>query len=150
MGSFLGEIACKLDDKSRLSVPAKFLKQMPSESSHAFVLNRGLDRCLVLYTLPEWASLTADMEKLNLYDEEHRRFMRLFFRGATDIELDSGNRILLPKRLLDYANIHRDVMLIGYMNRIEIWANDQYEEEMDIDPADFSRLAASVMTNKTS
>lgn len=143
--SFLGEIACKIDPKNRLAMPARFIKQMPTDYATTFVVNRGIEKCLTLYPLPEWNNIVQDLEKLNLYDSEARMFARLFFRGATELILDEQNRILLPKRLLEHANIDKDIVLVGYLNRIEIWSEQEYDDLMNIDAETYKQMANKIM-----
>lgn len=145
MYGFLGEIECKIDPKGRLAMPGRFIKQMPAEDNSGFVINRGIEKCLTLYTLPEWDKVSRELEVLNLYDAEQRLFLRQFFRGATEVMFDASNRILLPKRLKDYAGIENDVILLGYFNRIEIWATNVYDEVMEVDAGNFAALANKVM-----
>jgi len=148
MHGFLGEIECKLDPKGRLAMPGRFLKQMPPDNNGGFVVNRGIEKCLTLYTLPEWDRVSKELETLNLYDAAQRLFLRQFFRGATEVMFDGNNRILLPKRLLDYAGIETDVVLLGYFNRIEIWSTQVYDEVMEVDAANFANLANQVMSKQ--
>ncbi|QQS31246.1 MAG: division/cell wall cluster transcriptional repressor MraZ [Sphingobacteriales bacterium] len=145
MSGFLGEIDCKIDLKGRLVMPVRFTKQMPAENNTGFVVNRGIEKCLTLYTFPEWERVTKELEDLNFYNTEQIRFVRQFFRGANEVMLDSNNRLLLPKRLLDYAEIESDVILLGYFNRIEIWSSKIYDEVMDVDPVKFASLANTIM-----
>lgn len=144
--SFLGEIACKIDPKNRLAMPARFIKQMPLDFATTFVANRGIEKCLTLYTLPEWNRIVQELEALNLYDSAERMFARLFFRGATELNLDEQNRFLLPKRLLDYADIDKEVVLVGYLNRIEIWSEIEYNALMNIDPDTYREMANKIMS----
>lgn len=148
MQGFLGEVESTLDDKGRILLPAKFLKQMPAENSDAFVINRGIEKCLVLYTLPEWQNTVQGMEHLNEFSVENRLFLRQFFRGATELNLDSQKRLLIPRRLCAYAAIQKEVILLGYFNKIEIWDSAEYEKTMQIQPEDYSDLANKVMNFK--
>lgn len=150
MQGFLGEISCKIDPKGRLTMPARFVKQLPPENGINLVVNRGIEKCLVLYTMPEWSRVTQEMEHLNMYNSEERLFARLFFRGASELELDDSNRLLLPKRLMEYAEIDKDVVLVGYLNRIEIWAEQVYEQFVNIDAESFAVLADKVMNKPAS
>ena len=145
MAGFLGEISCKLDSKFRLNVPAMFIKQLPPECNDRFVINRGIEKCLTLYTVNEWNKVTSEMEGLNTYDPVKRKFLRQFFRGATEVPIDGQNRILLPKRLVQYAGLQKEVVLLGYFNRIEIWSSQYFDDFMDIDPEEFAELANKVM-----
>lgn len=148
MIGFLGEIACKLDSKGRLSFPAKLLKQLSAMSEHAdrLVINRGFDSCLILYTLETWKKETEKMRQLNRFNRKQRRFYRLFIGGANDVKLDANHRLLVPKLLMSYAGLEKEVILSGQEDRIELWDKSIYEEEMSISVEDFSDLAHEVMT----
>ncbi len=145
MLQFLGEYNCKLDDKGRLRMPAPLLKQMEGMVEAGFVLNRGFEKCLVLYPKTSWANITAEIQKLNLYVKKNRDFVRYFFRGASELEIDSSQRLLLPKSLSDYAEVDKEVILFAYFDRIEIWAKEQYDNFLDEEPQDFADLAEEVM-----
>ena len=145
MAGFRGEVDCKMDSKGRVLMPAIFLRQMLPEMGNAMVINRGIEKCLTLYTLAEWERVTAEMQSLNMYDIQHRRFIRQFSRGATDIIIDKNNRFLIPKRLIEYAGLSKELILLGYNNQIEIWDKAAYDAAMDIDPEDYAQLANKVM-----
>ncbi len=145
MLSFLGEIECKVDAKGRITMPAKLLKLLPEEYRTQFVINRGIERCLTLYTIPEWGKVVKKMQPLNNFNPKNRRFLRQFFGGATDITLDGNNRLLLPKRLISYASLGKSVVLLGYFDKIEIWDSAAYDAMMEIDPEEYAILANEVM-----
>jgi MraZ protein len=145
MLQFLGEYNCKLDDKGRLRMPAPLLKQMEGMVEAGFVLNRGFEKCMVLYPKSAWAAITEEIQKLNLYVKQNRDFVRYFFRGATELEIDSSQRINLPKNLSEYAEVDKEVILFAYFDRVEIWAKEQYDSLMDDEPHDFAALAEEVM-----
>ena len=149
MSGFLGEIKGKIDAKGRIVMPARFLKQMPENQNHTFVLNRGIEQCLTLYTLSEWQKVMGEMKKLNLYGQKQRLFYR-FFARAFELTLDATNRLLLPKDLLAYAQIEQEALLLGLpeQNRIEIWNPTNFENLMDFSSEDFAKLANDVMGNQ--
>src|ERR1051326_8172265 len=128
MTRFLGEFECKLDDKGRFILPAPLKKQVPQEVEERFVVNRGFEKCLVLYPLNEWNRITDELNKLNTYQKQAREFVRYFYRGATELALDGSSRLLLPKRLLEYAGITKEIVVFAHANKIEIWAADLYEK----------------------
>jgi MraZ protein len=99
----------------------------------------------MLYTEEVWDQITNDINALNLYVKKNRDFVRYFYRGANKVVMDSADRILLAKRLLEYAEIERDVILLAYNNRIEIWSAEQYDQLLEEEPDDFSGLAEGVM-----
>jgi MraZ protein len=145
MAIFLGEFECRLDAKARIALPAALRKQLPVEAECRFVINRGFERHLVLYPLNEWQRVSAELSRLNLYVKKNRDFVRYFHRGATELELDGSGRLLLPRRLLDYAGIRDRVVLLAYANRIECWDATLYENLLTDEPADFARLAEEIM-----
>jgi MraZ protein len=143
--NLIGEFECRLDDKSRVILPAGLKKQISPEAKDRFVINRGFENCLVLYPMNEWKGTSEEINRLNLYNRKNRNFARYFYRGATELTLDNANRLLLPKQLLSYAGIVRDVVLFAFSNRIEVWARDKYEKLMTDEPEDFALLAEEVM-----
>lgn len=146
MPSFLGEYECKIDSKGRLSIPAALRKQIPDEAGDRLVVNRGFDQCLVLYTRQDWQKETEKLSGLNAFNKKDRTFIRLFNNGATELQVDNASRILLPKKLQEYAEIETDAVLFAYGNKIEIWSLKHYQEQLNIDPDDFAALAEEVMS----
>ena len=145
MANFLGEFECRLDSKARIALPAALRKQLPVEAESRFVVNRGFERHLALYPLNEWQRVSAEINRLNLFVKKNRDFVRYFHRGATELELDASGRLLLPRRLLEYAGISETVILLAYANRIECWDAVVYEGLLSDEPADFARLAEEIM-----
>ena len=128
-------------------IPAALKKQLPPESNERFVINRGFEKHLVLYPQSEWAKITSGVNTLNPFVEANRIFQRNFYRGATELTLDSGNRILLPKTLIDYASLQKDVVVFAYINKIEIWSEESYEKQLSPEPENMAKLAEEVMKN---
>jgi len=145
MSHFLGEFDCKLDAKGRMMIPSSLKKQLPEAEREGLVINRGFEKHLVIYTKKEWDSITEELSKLNAYEKKSRDFIRYFTRGATELSLDSANRILFPKALMEYAGISGEVVLSCVLNKIEVWAKDAYESQMDNEPENFANLAEEVM-----
>lgn len=148
MSQFLGEYECKLDPKGRLMLPAGLKKQLSPEAQDRFVINRGFEKCLVLYPLNEWKIISEEVNQLNLYAKKNREFARYFFRGASELALDGTSRLLLPKSLLEYASIEKDLVLFAYSNRIEVWSKAGYDAMLNDEPEDFANLAEEVMGKK--
>jgi len=147
MSHFLGEFDCKLDAKGRMMIPSSLKKQLPEAEREGLVINRGFEKHLVIYTKKEWDSITEELSKLNSYEKKSRDFIRYFTRGATELSLDSANRILLPKALMEYAGINAEVVLSCVLNKIEVWAKDAYDSQLDNEPENFANLAEEVMGN---
>ena len=148
MPQFIGEYECKIDAKGRISLPAGLRKQIPDETLERLVVNRGFDDCLVVYTRAEWLKETEKLNGLNSFNKAERNFIRLFNNGATEIQVDSASRILIPKKLQEYAAIKDDIVLFAYANKIEIWSKANYYKQLNISPDEFSALAETVMNPK--
>ena len=148
MPGFIGEFPCTMDAKGRFNVPSALLRQIPAKEQKRFVVHRGIEKHLVLYTKKEWEKISAEVNELNLYITKNREFIRKFNRGATEVELDTTSRLLLPKSLMEYAGIDRDIVLFAYGNRVEIWSEKGYEKMLKEDKADFATLAEEVMGKK--
>ena len=145
MGHLLGEFECKIDAKGRFMLPSALKKQLEHGDQDRFVVNRGFENNLTLYPMSEWLNISREVNSLNLYNKKNREFVRYFFRGATELRLDAAGRLLLPRSLVDYGGIGREVVLFAYGNRIEIWAREAYENMLASEPDDFSSLAEEVM-----
>jgi len=148
MSGFLGEYECKLDGKGRIKVPVALIRQFPVEAAGKFVINRGFEPHLVLYPKNEWEKITVDIDNLNHYNKQTREFRRFFYRGATELILDAVDRLLLPKALLEWAKIDREVILFAHTNMIEIWNKNTYNSLLSDEPEDFANLAENVMGTK--
>lgn len=142
---FLGEFEVKADAKGRVKLPAALIRQIGEGASLSFVLNRGFEDCLVLYTKEQWEVETEKLSALNPYDKRHRQFMRQYFRGATQLTADASDRILLPKQLAAYAGLSKEIILFAHMDKVEIWDKQRYEDELNVDSDDYADLANDVM-----
>lgn len=147
MTNYIGEFACKVDAKGRVMMPAGLLKQFPADLRESFVINRSVfQRCLVLYPMDLWNETMQDLGKLNRFVKENDDFVRLFTNGAVKVEVDATNRILLPKRLAEYASIASDLVFTANLNKIEIWSAQGHDSVMGAFDADsFAQLAERVM-----
>jgi len=145
MPQLLGEYECKIDAKGRMRLPSMLLKQLGVEGEMTFVINRGIEKHLNLYPKTVWDVLVQKVNKLNPYVRKNREFIRYFFRGANEVVTDASDRVLLTKRLQEYAGIDKEVILFAVNDRIEIWSKERYDNFMDEEPIDFSDLAEEVM-----
>jgi MraZ protein len=145
MAHFIGEFECKLDPKGRIMLPAGLKKQLSPAAQEKFVINMGFEKHLTLYPMNEWEIISSDVNKLNLFVKKNRVFHRMFNNGATELALDSTSRLLLPKELMKYAGIDKEVVLFAYANRIEIWSKQEYDRMLADESVDFAALAEYVM-----
>jgi MraZ protein len=148
MTTFIGEYTCKLDSKGRLMLPVAFKKQNNSSIQDRFVIKKDIfENCLILYPIDEWERQTTLIRrKLNPYNKEHNTFLRRFFKGMAELMLDSNNRILVPKRLLDEVKADKEIVMAGQMGKIEIWAKDQYDS-VNVGNDEFVSMAEKIMEN---
>jgi MraZ protein len=149
MIGFLGEYEATLDPKGRFLLPAGFKKQLPEEGGNLFVINRGFEKCLSLYPMISWEPIYERISKLNDFDHKVREFRRYFLNGATQLELDSAGRLLIPSNLKDHAGLGKDIVLVAAVNKIEVWDKSKYQQFFEsFSPETFSRLAEQVMSDK--
>ena len=150
MISFLGEYDATIDAKGRFLLPAGLKKQLPENDSAQFVINRGFEKCLTLYPLQSWNPLFSKISKLNDFNPKVREFRRYFLNGATQVETDTANRILIPKNLMEHAGLKKDIVLVSALNKIEIWDKQQYQQFFETFTAEtFSDLANEVMNDNS-
>lgn len=142
---FLGEYEIKIDDKGRLRLPAGLKKQMSPAANGRFVVNRGFEKSLEIYPFDVWEKTRAKVEKLNNFNKKNRQFIRAFLGGATELVLDTADRINIPKHLLEYADISGEAILTPGKHTLELWNKKRYEAELDLDSDNFSELAESVL-----
>jgi len=148
MSFFTSEYDCKLDAKGRLALPSKVRAALPSGASEELVLRRGFEPCLVLYPMLEYKKIYSKVKGLSEFTEEYRKVQRSFFRRNADVELDSAGRINIPKKMMEFANLEKEVTLVGLGNRIEIWNPDQYENYLIQDPNEYSKMAEKFLTEE--
>ena len=140
-----GEYECKLDAKGRLRMPSTLLRQLGGAGPFTFFVNRGFEKCLVIYPEKVWEENLEKINALNVYRTQDRNFIRYFFRGVCDVSTDGADRILINKNLLSYAGINREVILFAYLDRIEMWDQQSYFAWLEKQPADFAGLADQVL-----
>jgi len=145
MTNLIGEYECKVDAKGRLMVPAGLRKQFSPEAEGKLFVKRGIEKCLELYQKHDWESVSEKVSSLNQFVKKNRVFARKFISGATQLELDSVGRVNLPKNLLEYAGVEKELVLFAYGNKIEIWDKAAYDAELDMSDDDFAGLAEEVM-----
>lgn len=145
MKSLIGEYGCKLDGKGRFLIPSGLRKQLPDDQQEAFVMNRGLDECLVLYPIKIWEKELDRIQSRNQYVKKNRAFTRWFLNGATPITLDSSSRVLIPRRLCEYAGLEKEIVLVAQIDKIEIWDKLKYEKWFEEPDYNFEKLAEEVM-----
>lgn len=129
---FMGEYNHTIDAKGRLIVPSRFREIL----GDAFVVTKGLDGCLFVYDNEEWKLFEEKLRALPITNKEARQFVRFFLAGAAEVEVDKQGRILIPNVLREFAEITKDVVLVGVGSRIEIWSRERFEETASFEDMD--------------
>ncbi|MBB3127354.1 MraZ protein [Paenibacillus rhizosphaerae] len=137
----MGEYQHSLDDKGRVTIPAKFRELLGS----SFVVTRGLDQCLFVYPMNEWQILEQKLKSLSLMKSDARAFTRFFFSGATECEWDKQGRVNLPGNLRQYAKLEKECVVLGVSNRVEIWSKDTWEEYFQQSEETFNDIAEKLV-----
>ncbi|WP_179333478.1 division/cell wall cluster transcriptional repressor MraZ [Winogradskyella costae] len=146
MNSFIGTYECKADAKGRLMIPAVLKKQLSAALQDGFVLKRAVfQSCLELYPMSEWNKMMEKINKLNRFKKKNNDFIRRFTAGVKIVEVDSAGRLLIPKDLIGFSGITKEVVLASAVNILEIWDKDKYEQAIDDAAEDFADLAEEVM-----
>ena len=123
---FMGEFHHNIDEKSRLIIPSKFR----SELGETFIITKGLDKCLFIYSKTEWDKIMQKVSTLQFTKKNVRAFERAFIGGASTIEFDKQGRINITSPLVHYANIQKECVIIGVNERLEIWSLEEFNNYM--------------------
>ena len=146
MPSFKGQYEHSVDNKGRVSFPAKLRKALNPQAQERFTILRGLEPCLYLYPEDEWQKVEDQLSQINSFTKEGRTVKRNFLRFAVDIDLDNQNRIPLPSQLTDWADIDGKAIFIGSGERIEIWSPEKLDEiDAGLDFESYQELFERVM-----
>ncbi len=129
-----------------MSIPAKLRKSLNPEANETFIMTRGTAKCIDLYPLDVWNELTFNqLNKLNTFQTKHSMFIRMFLNQAAEDKLDSQARLLIPKRLIEYAEIDREVYILGVLKKIELWNPKIYEQYIKENESLYEEIANEVM-----
>lgn len=146
MLNLIGTFDCKADAKGRVLVPSGLKKQLNSVVDSGFVVKRAVFQpCLELYPMGEWQKLMKKMEGLNRFNRKNNDFIRRFTAGVRSVELDAAGRLLIPRDLLLFAGIEKEITLSSSINIVEIWNKQRYEKAISDAAVDFADLAEEVM-----
>lgn len=150
MLNLIGTYECKADVKGRVMVPAPLKKQLATVAPEGFVIKRAVFQpCLEIYPMKEWDALMLKMGELNRFNRKNNDFIRRFTAGVKTVELDATGRLLIPKDLLSFAGINKEIVFSSAINIVEVWDKEKYEQAIDDAASDFADLAEEVMGNKS-
>ena len=139
---FMGEYHHNIDDKGRVVLPSKFRMGLGEH----FIVARGLEKCLYVYSIAEWKKLEEQLNTLPFTKKDARTFIRTFFSGATEGEFDRQGRTCLTSPLISYAGLTKECVIIGANDRIEIWDNDEWQKFMTENSATLSDIAENLFS----
>ena len=147
--TFIGEYAYSLDSKGRVNIPAKFRQSLSADSQNTFVITRGLDPCIWVYPLEQWKEIENNLRNLSSVKNIHRTFVRGTARYASPSTYDKQGRITLTPSLTEYAGLEKDVLIIGMINKIEIWNPNTLkmvdQQNLEIEPDAYDDLADKII-----
>lgn len=141
---FTGEFHHSIDEKGRLIIPSKYR----SELGERFVLTRGIEHCLYVYSLDSWNDITKKLNSLPFTKKDAREFTRFFLSGATVAEFDSQGRVNITSPQLSYADIKKECVVVGVGNRLEIWAIENWNNFMDSAFKNMSDIAENLFDER--
>ncbi len=134
---FMGEYHHNIDDKARIVLPSKFRDEL----GDVFVITRGLEGCLFVYSKKEWQNIVSKLNELPFTKKDARAFLRFFLSGALECQADKQGRIALPTPLVSYANLKKECVVIGVNDRLEIWSEDSFKDYFNKNIDNISDLA---------
>ncbi len=147
--NLIGTYECKTDAKGRVMLPSALKKQMAAIMTDGFVIKRSVfNSCLELHPIQEWDGLMQEVNKLNRFVKKNNDFIRLFTAGVKKVDMDSNARLQLPKDLVQFAGISKNIVLSSSLNMLEIWDKDNYENVLKDASVDFAELAEDVMGDR--
>ena len=149
MINLIGTYECRMDVKGRIMLPSALQRQLRPVLEDDFVLKRSVfNHCLELHPLSQWQNLMEQVNRLNRFVKKNNDFIRLFTAGVRLTPADRNGRIHLPKNLISFAQIQKEVVLSSNLNMIEIWNKSFYEKTLEEASLDFAELAEDVMGQK--
>ena len=139
---FIGEYHHTIDEKGRIIIPAKFREELGNN----FIITRGIENCLFVYSKENWAKITDKLSSLPFTKKDARTFNRFFMSGATSVELDKQGRVNISKPLIDYASLLKDCVIIGTGDRLEVWSQESWESFFDSTKDSMSDIAENLFS----
>ena len=149
MINIIGTYECKADAKGRVMFPSALKKQLQKVLGDGFVIKRSVfNQCLEIHPMQEWNEVVRQVNKLNRFVKKNNDFIRSYMAGLKVVDVDSSGRFLIPKDLLSFAGLEKQIVLSSSVNMIEIWDKDKYESSVAESLKDFGDLAEEVMGNQ--
>jgi MraZ protein len=143
---FRGQYKYSVDSKGRISIPAKLRRHVAPDANDTFVMTRGTAACIDVYPLDQWQLIEEKLSKLNPFNPDDAKFIRMISQYASEDSMDSQSRVLIPQSLIEYAKIDKEVLILGALNKIEVWNPKIYEEYLNQIGETYEQIAAKVMS----
>ena len=149
MVHLIGSYECKVDTKGRIMMPVSLKKQLSKLVNEGFVLKRAVfNPCIEMYPVNEWSKLMNKLNGLNRFNKKNNDFIRRFTAGVKKVDMDISGRFLIPKDLIKYASIDKQIVVSSAVNILEIWDKSTYENVINEAAINFGSLAEQVMGDK--
>jgi len=145
---FYGEYSHSIDRKGRIILPSKFREAAKGNFIEHFYITRGLDKCLFMFPEEEWKAQELKFKAVSFTRQESRVFNRLFFSGAAEIVPDKQGRILVPQYLKDFAELKKEIVIVGVSSRVEIWSKEQWQQFYGTWRKSFEEIAEKLIENQ--
>ena len=150
MTNLVGTYECKADAKGRVMFPSALKKQLQKVLEDSFVIKRSVfNKCLEIHPMQEWNGVVAQVNKLNRFVKKNNDFIRSYMAGLKMVEVDGSGRFLIPKDLMSFAGLQKEIVLSSSVNMIEIWDKERYESSVAETLKDFGNLAEEVMGSQS-
>jgi MraZ protein len=146
---FTGNYKYSIDSKSRISIPAKLRRNVNPDANNSFIITRGTEKCIYIYPMDVWKELyDTKIKELNSFNPDEALFKRMFLQEATEESFDSQSRLIMPKNLLEYAEIgseQKDVLILGAGEKIEVWNPSVYDAYITASSLSYEEITQKVM-----
>jgi MraZ protein len=148
MSSFKGSYSYSVDSKGRINIPARLRKYVSPEANDTFVITRGFEQCLFVFPQDEWNRLEQSIRQLSASNPKDRFFTRTLLQYATESQLDGQARITVPKELLQFAAIETEVLILGVLERMELWNPKVFQKYLESQADTYENVAQAVLQRK--
>lgn len=149
MINLLGQFNCKADTKGRVMLPSMLKKQLAPVLNNGFVLKRSMfQRCIELHPMEYWNEISEQLRKQNSFEKANNTFFRIYTAGLTPVEIDGTGRLQIPKNLVEFAEISKEVVLTCSAGFIEVWDKDAYEKAIDVPHEEVAQMVEEAMGGK--
>lgn len=145
MAAFRGSYTHTIDHKGRVSIPARYRRQLSGDADETFVVLRGLDTCIALYPADEFRHLDERLRARSFSDETNRRYQRMMLFDSRDETLDAQGRVALPPRLVTHAQLSKDVLVVGMLDHLEIWNPDLFQKYLQSGDKSYEEIAGELL-----